>query len=743
MKKLTLSLLAVLVFSSTWAHNPPDEGMWLPMYLKKLNEKKMKELGCNLNADDIFSMNRSSLKDAIVSLGGFCTAEIVSDQGLMLTNHHCAYDAIKSHSSVDNDYLTDGFWAYKKGEELHVEGLVARIVVSMKDVTAEVKKMLEKEGANERSVFKEIADKATEDNDYNARVKAIFDGNQYMLSVYETFKDIRLVGAPPTSIGKYGGDTDNWMWPRHTGDFSMLRIYAGEDNKPADYSASNKPYKPKHVIPISLGGVDENDFVMIMGFPGTTNRYLTSSAIESNLDNFNKPIIDFFGIRTRVMKSEMDKSDELRIMMASDYASKMNTYKYFIGQSRGLKSGGLIEEKVAEEAAFANWAGKNESKKEEYLDPLNAIKTAFTENGALNKKYFYYVFGLFQNPAAQNGRQLNGLEMMLEDKATSDEDIKKSVDGLKEGLDAMFEEYHAATEEKVMAASMFKFFTDMPANERPEILNEILANKKYNKKSSGAEETLRRFAKDVFSRSILTDKNRLKAFLMKPSHKALKKDPGYNYSKKIFPSIISIAQARGGMQATVGKKRKNFVDGMMKMNKEKSFYPDANSTLRLTYGQVLSYEPRDAVWYNYYTTIDGLMEKEDPKSEEFIVPAKLSELYKSKDYSPYAKEGTVRTCFLSNNDITGGNSGSPIMNADGHLVGIAFDGNWESMTGDLMYEDEVQRTINVDIRYVLFVIDKFAGAKNLIAEMQIVKAKPKAAVVEEPTEVVEDTESKD
>lgn len=720
MKKFFLSLV-VLALSLGMAR--ADEGMWLPIQVAKIHGK-MAGAGLQLSAADIYNINQASLKDAIVRLGGgFCTAEIVSDQGLLMTNHHCAYDLIQNHSAVGKDYLTDGFWAMKQSEELTNPGLTASILVRMEDVTARVMKALEGVDDSKRSstiqkIGKEIMDEATKENEgYTADFKAIYYGNQFILSVYMTYKDVRLVGAPPSSIGKFGGDTDNWMWPRHTGDFSMLRIYTAPDGKSAAYAADNVPLKPKHVLPISMKGLKEGDYTMVMGYPGTTNRYLTSTNLASNLNNYNQALIDMFGARMGAYKEDMDADAKIRIALASTYASGMNTYKYFIGQSLGLRKDGLVEKKAAYEAELQKWIDADADRKAKWGNVLSTLNKDIAAFGPINREYLYFVFAFVNQPFARFNQQLGGLKGLLGEKKPDAAKVKESTDKLIEGLDDMYEEYFAGTEEKVLAAVLKVYHRETPADKQPAFFKELLA------KTKGADTNakLDQIAADVYRKSVLTSRDRMEAFLRKPSKKVLDKDPAVKLADEAMKHFsTTLAPANQGAQANLATNRRLLMAAMMAYESSREFAPDANSTLRVTYGNVKPYNPKDAVTYKYLTTSDGILQKEDPSNEEFIVPAKLKDLLEKKDFGPYAENGTLYTCFLSTNDITGGNSGSPVINGKGELVGVAFDGNWESMTGDLMFNPAVQRTISVDIRYVLFIIDKYAGAGHLVKEMKLV-----------------------
>lgn len=714
--KLVLLLALVLHMGIAKA----DQGMWLPIQVAKIHGM-MLDRGLKLSADDIYNINQASLKDAIVRLGGgFCTAEIVSNEGLLLTNHHCAYDLIQNHSSVSKDYLTDGFWAMSRSEELSNPGLTASILVRMEDVTARVMQALEgveesKKAATISKITKEIVEEAKKEGDgYTADVRAIFYGNQYILSVYITYKDVRLVGAPPSSIGKFGGDTDNWMWPRHTGDFSMLRIYTGADGKPAEYDAKNVPLKPKKILPVTLEGVKEGDYTMVMGYPGTTNRYLTSANLESNLTYYNQALIDLFGIEMRLMKEAMDADAATRIALASSYASGMNTYKYFIGQSAGLRTDGLVEKKAEYEARLTSWINANDERKAKYGNIVADIAADIAEFGPINKHYLYFAVGLLGSGVSNHSNLMGGLKGLLNEKKPDAAKVKAEAESIKGKLDETFKEYFPALDEKTFAALLFQYHKEIATDKQPQFLKDIVA------KGKGADTrtVFDNYAKMVYSKSILTDRARMEKFLAKPSAKVLNKDPGMKYAEEMMKVFMGeINPPRAAINGKLSAKRKTLMAAMMEFESNRTFAPDANSTLRVTYGNVLPYIPRDAVAYKYFTTAEGILQKEDPKNEEFIVPAKLKELLVKKDYGRYGKDGVLYTAFISNNDITGGNSGSPVINGKGELVGIAFDGNWESMTGDLMFSDKMQRCISVDIRYVLFVVDKYAGAGHLVDEM--------------------------
>lgn len=714
MKKfLSLFTLTIILTSTALA----DEGMWLLMYLKKMNEADMKAKGLKITADDIYNVNNSSVKDAVINFGGFCTGEIISKEGLILTNHHCGYDAIAEHSSVEHDYLTNGFWAYEKSQEIPCEGLFAKFMIRMEDVTQKVNAAAEgKSGAEKESAIKtkisELKKSAVEGTKYEAEIKPFFEGNEYYLFIYEVFNDIRLVGAPPSSIGKFGGDTDNWMWPRHTGDFSMFRIYASADGKPAAYSKDNVPYKPKHHLPLSIKGVKKDDFAMILGYPGSTDRFLSSYGVKSATDIEQPARVKIRQKRLETMKVDMDKSDEIRIRYASSYAQISNYWKYFIGQTRGLKRLNVYERKKEEENKFQAWVNADEKRKATYGNVISDIESAnkVLDGLAIPSAYFQEdVFGIDHHTLFFS---MFGLYKQLEakaDKATIDAIVATA----KPKIEEYFKNHNKSTDQKVYAEMLAMYFEDVPKDFHPKELTALASKYKNDFKV---------FAQKYFEKSVLVDEAKLKAFLLKPDFKTFQKDPGFSlmmgfidiYQTKLMPT-------QGPAEAQLKNAMKLYIDGVRKMNPDKFYAPDANFTMRCTYGNVLDYSPGDAMRYDYISTIEGIIQKEDPKNDEFIVPAKLKELYLKKDYGRYGMNGTLPVAFLSNTDITGGNSGSPVINGNGELIGTAFDGNWEAMSGDIAFEPTLQRTISVDIRYTLFIIEKFAGATNLIKEMTIVE----------------------
>ena len=710
---LTLSL----VFSTTVSS--AHEGMWLPMLIKRLNIADMQANGLNLTAEELYDINNASIKDAIVSLGGFCTGEIISDQGLMLTNHHCGYDAIRSHSTVENDYLTDGFWAMTREEERKNPGLTAAILVRMEDVTDKIMKELTDDmsesdrAAKAKEIGDALAKEATEGTKHNAYVRSFFHNNEYYLFVFNTYQDVRLVGAPPSSVGKYGGDTDNWMWPRHTGDFSMFRIYADAEGNPAEASDSNVPLTPKHHLPVSLNGVKEGDFSMVFGFPGSTDRFLTSTGIEQAINLYNPTVVEIRQEKLAIMKEAMDADDAVRIALASNYASTANYWKYFIGQTEQLKKNRVKAKKEAIEAKYLTWANAEESRAE-YAGALDLLDEAYAATDATVKGQVYLMEAGIRGAslplyAFRLNRMLGALE--------SSEELEEDKQNVLEYAADHFGEYQADVDRRLAQALWGMWMNNVPAEQQPSIFTEV-------RDSMGGDLSV--LVNEVYNNSIYASKEALEAWLETMDFDALGEDKG----GQVASSFIAAYFASQGGNAEVSEKMEKgyrlFTDGLRQAMPEKVFAPDANSTLRMTWGVVGSYDPQDAVHYDYVTTLDGVMQKEDPTNDEFVVPARLKELYNAKDYGQYADEnGDLIVNFISNNDITGGNSGSPVINGDGELIGTAFDGNWEAMSGDIFFEDQLQRTISVDIRYTLFIIDKYAGATHLIDEMTIVKGKKK------------------
>ncbi|HOF81587.1 MAG: S46 family peptidase [Bacteroidales bacterium] len=727
MKKyiFVLSLAIVFGLNSLFASLRTDEGMWLPMFVERLNWTDIQKMGLQLTIDELYSINHSSLKDAVVGLaegsapnGFFCTGEIVSDKGLLFTNHHCAYDVIQRHSSIQHDYLTDGFWAMNAEDEIPNPGLTASFLVRMEDVTEQVlselddEMTIEKRAAKIREITSPIKEKASEDGKYDAVVKSFYDGSEYYLFVYQTFKDVRLVGAPPSSIGKFGGDTDNWMWPRHTGDFAILRVYSAPDGSPADYSKDNVPLKPKHHLPVSVKGYEKDDYAMIWGFPGNTERYLTSYGIDFAINQKNPAIIDVFGTMLDVMKKQMDADPAIRIELASDHAGIANVWKYFIGQTRGLKRLDVKSKKKEIEKDFINWYKKNDETNEKYGNVLQNLQAAYQQMEGTITPFYLIAIGSSNIECLNLSMQTVVMEEMLEKKKENKAQIELTIDALKETSEEFYSDYNISMDRDMLSSMLSLFKKRLSLNQLPDIFTTI--NAKFNG-------DINSYVDYVFKNSIFTDKDRYNKFLSNPKVKTLKKDP-INELSSSFNKIIASYQANlAEGQQNVSLNMRKFIAGLREMNPSVKYYPDANSSMRFTYGTIKDYYPADAVHYDYITHAKGILEKEDPTNEEFIVSPKLKELIKKGDFGIYGKDGDLVINFLSTNDITGGNSGSPVINGKGELIGIAFDGNWEAMSGDIAFENELQRTISVDIRYVLFVIDKYAGAKHLIDELTLVK----------------------
>lgn len=713
LKKIVYGLLGLCLFVQP---AKADEGMWLPMFIH-MNYEEMKAMGLELTPDQLYSVNHSSLKDAIISLGGFCTGEVISDQGLLLTNHHCGYDAIRSHSTPEMNFLQDGFWAMNNGEELPNPGLYARFVVRMDDVTEAALDGVTAD-MSEADRSKKIAENidviqadAIKDSHYEAEVKPFFEGNNFYLFIYETYRDVRLVAAPPESVGKYGGDTDNWMWPRHTGDFAMFRIYAGPDNKPAEYSEENVPLKPKHFLPISMDGVENGDFSMTLGFPGSTDRYLSSWGVDEAINISQPAIVKIRDEKLAIMKKYMDADPAVRLQYASKYAQVANYWKYYIGQIRGLKRLNVLEKKQDLEADFTAWVNESEERKAKYGDALSLIEESYemSNKTILNQTYVLEAGILGADVMLYAWRMHRTINGALE--ADDDEKLAAAVEKAKELTASHFEEYNEEVDRALFAAMMKKYYKSVPKEQLPDVF--ALVDSKYK----GSIDAM---VEDALKRSMMFSEEGVNAFLNKPKAKTWNKD------LVVKAAVSFINTYFGGRNPEMEAKREKgyrlFVDGLRKMNPDKNYYPNANSTLRLSYGQVGDYEPADAVHYDYFTTMEGLIEKMDMTNPEFVVPEKLLELYKSEDYGQYLdKDGSMHVCFISNNDITGGNSGSPVVNGRGELIGLAFDGNWEAMSGDIAFEPNLQRTISVDIRYVLFMVEKYGNAKHLIDEMKLVR----------------------
>ena len=712
MKKHILTLLISVFLFNSFAI--ADEGMWIPLLLNKKYEE-MKKAGMKLSAEDIYSINQSSLKDAIIQFGNGCTGEIISKEALVLTNHHCGFGQIQSHSSVEHDYLTDGFWAKSKSEELANEGLTAKFLVRMEDVTSKIIPFLSdtmKEIQRYKMIEKlaiEIEKQSVTGTHYEAVVKSIFDGNQYFLFVYEIFKDVRLVGAPPSSIGKFGGDTDNWMWPRHTGDFSLFRIYMAPDGNPAEYSKENIPYKPKHHLPISIKGVKENDFAMIMGYPGRTNRYVSSFGVNEAINFTNPAVVKIRDKKLNILRDRMSNSDEIRIKYASKYARVSNYWKYYIGQTKQLKNNNVVAKKQEIEANFETWINANNERKQRYGNLISELGKTYSDLKNYN------VLQKYSTEAS-----LSGIEIMdFADnfvplyKALKAEDTNKILEEkvkLLKVIQDFFKNYDLETDKQIFQSLLEIFYRDVAPEFQPSIFAEIAKKHKGNFKT---------FTEEAYSKSMFCNNQMLIDFLNNPTKKALDKDLIFKTTISVRNNYAKYAKLNQPIIEKQDSLKRIFMKGLMEMDTDKIFYPNANSTMRLTYGNVSSYVPFDAVSYDFYTTIDGIMEKMDNSVREFTVPQKLQDLYKAKDYGVYGSNGTLNVCFLTTNDITGGNSGSPVIGANGELIGLAFDGNWEAMSGDISFEQNVQRTICVDARYLLFIIDKYAGAKHLVDEMTL------------------------
>ena len=720
-KPLFLTLLLSLILSFARA----DGGMWIPLYLSQ-NEAEMQQLGFHLTADDIYSINHNSMKDAIVLFGSGCTAELISSQGLLLTNHHCGYSFVQSHSTMEHNYLRDGFWAKSKQEEIPMEGLTVTFLVYMEEVTDQVLAGItdQTKEADRQLIIKEniakVTKKAIEGNGYKAQIKPFYYGNQYFMFVTETYNDIRLVGVPPESIGKFGGDSDNWMWPRHTGDFSLYRIYTGKDGKPAAYSKDNIPMKPKQYFPVSIKGVQENDFTLVFGYPGTTKQFLISDGVNA-VANIQNPIaIQARTIRLDAMKKQMNLDPRIRLMYSAKANGISNGWKKWQGESKGIRECNVIAKKQAQEADFQQWVNANAERQKKYgnlLDDMHRVYARYSEHVNASTFINECIFGpeiignvlhpyyrLLAYPAMQgeNGTVENNREKLLQSNQSFRNSYCPAID--KEAFVELFTYYFTKEKKELIPGELHKYVLD--------------------------EATVRQMMTDLWDKQAttapyITDNDKFTQFVKKAKTSQIAKTANSELAKiyrAVYDQYVQVRNQYSVEHSQLNGYYRTYVKALMEKDTARVFYPDANLTLRVTYGQVKGFEPADGVQYNYYTTLDGIIQKEDPDVYDYKVDPKLKQLWEAKDYGRYAnKNGELPVAFIASNHTTGGNSGSPVINANGELIGTNFDRVWEGTMSDINYDVSRCRNISLDARYFLFIVDKFANAHNLIEEMDIVE----------------------
>ncbi|MDR1918029.1 MAG: S46 family peptidase [Tannerellaceae bacterium] len=708
-KKMWGGLLLIMVAGQVCA----DEGMWVLKELNKQNLARMKELGFLPSHEELYSETQPSVSNAVVIFGGGCTGITVSEEGLVFTNHHCGFGAIQQLSTLEHDYLKDGFISQNKDEELPVPGLSVRYLRETLDVSERINsQILSYTSEYERliaadSIGNAICDSIGESPFLTAEVVPFYNNNKYFLVVYDVYNDVRMVFAPPSSVGKFGGDTDNWMWPRHTGDFSVFRVYAA-DNKPAAYSADNKPYRPKYVAKVSIRGYEDKDYAMTIGFPGSTSRYLSSWGVSQRIEDSNKPRIEVRGVKQEIWKAAMSASDALRIKYASKYAGSSNYWKNSIGMNKGLDNLDVIKRKKTEEAAFAAWVEQEPARKEKYGEVLSLLEKGYTATNEYRRVYTYL------SEALVSGAEIIRLARMIQSidvEGSTQEELNVF---LEDRVQAFFKDYEPALDQQVLPAMLQIVKEQVPAQYLPDIFSTI--DKKY-------KGDYRKYAADLFKNSRLLSYDKVLSLLKTPKlYAKLEKDPAAELSLSVILSLIELQQFMAASQYDIEKGERLYFAGLEEMQPDKTFYSDANFTMRASYGSIGGYQPYDAAWYHYYSTDKGLLEKEDATSDEFWIQPEILDLIRAKEFGPYGNgNGTMNLCFLTNNDITGGNSGSPIFDKNAHVIGLAFDGNWEAMSGDIAFEPELQRCIGVDIRYVLYMIDKWGQCTRLIDELKLVK----------------------
>jgi hypothetical protein len=698
-----------------------DEGMWIPLLIEKYNIKLMQEKGFKLSAEDIYSVNKACMKDAIVIFGGGCTAELISGEGLLITNHHCGYGQIQSHSSLDHDYLTNGFWAMSRKQELPNPRLTVTFLKRMEDVTDEVTKGVTSDmTSDERERIintnsNAIIQKAVEGTGYSASIRPFYMGNQYFLFVNQVYRDVRLVGAPPSSIGKFGGETDNWIWPRHTGDFSLFRIYADKNNNPADYSLDNVPYKPKYFFPVSLKGVHEGDFTMVFGYPGSTSEYVPSYYIDM-VKNYIDPVL--VAIRTKkidIMETAMDSDPLIRIQYSTKKSGIANSWKRWIGEIQGLDKMGTIEKKKEYESRFTKWVSEDNSRLEKYGNILPMYKELYQEYKVYNLVNSYTNEVMSGAEVLSLARNIQALARLLEQESDENQISSMKERLIERGKD-FFQNYNKDVDRKLFVTVMNMYGENMdPEWQTPE----------YKRIKAMCKGDFASLADKIYDKSVFPDEVKFTEFVNSfnsASVNKLKKDPFYLLAVDAGNFISeNVRPEYSRLRSEIQELDKLYMAAQMEFDKEKVFYPDANFTLRVAYGQVMGYRARDAVYYTHYTTLRGIMEKDNPEIYDYDVPDKLKELYRTRDFGRYTQNGEVPVCFIANNHTTGGNSGSPVINAEGQLIGVNFDRAWEGVASDMAYNPEQSRNISLDIRYALFIIDKFAGAGYLLDEMKIVE----------------------
>ena len=717
-------LFVTLVLAASLLNARADEGMWLPMLLGQQVYNDMVKKGLKLTKEQLYSINKSSIKDAIIIFGGGCTGEIVSDQGLIFTNHHCGYDAIASASSVQNNYLRDGFYAFNKDQEIQSK-LTVQFLDKIVDVTKEVEEGLKGLAWSDRlkklpDVYKNITDKvADRDNAKAGRIYSMFKDNQYIMYVYQTYRDIRLVGTPPESIGKFGGDTDNWEWPRHTGDFSVFRVYATRDGKPADYSKENLPLKPKHFLPVSLKGVKNGDFAMIYGYPGGTNRYETSYGIKLKNEIDNPALVALRDMRLKAMYAQMVKDPAVKLKLASSYAGIANYWKFFEGETKQLVKFKTYEAKQQYEQKFATWA----KGKPAYENILSDYEKAYAAWTPYSKHRQYLREGILGSPLAAFASSLMGLEATMVKQGTTSADIGKAAQAAGAQRQAFLEGEDQPSDVKILAAVAQAFYNDVEKNQHPIGFYEKM---KAAYGPLNDENTFKKWAADVFANTLILNDAKWNAFIANPDAVTLQADPAFDFAA----SFVKNYNTKYGSFFTDFNNKNNelgrmYMKGIMEMSPTavSKMYPDANFSMRVSYGNVKNYKPRDAVEYDYVTTSKGILEKYKPGDYEYDLPVKQVEMLRKKDFGQYIDKtrNDLVIGFITTNDITGGNSGSPVIDGSGNLIGLAFDGNYEALSHKIAFDKDLNRTINVDIRYVLWCIDKLGGAKNIINELKLVK----------------------